>query len=238
MSTPERLPEDSPAAIEVRGLTRRFRGRPALAGLSLTVRPGDICGLVGSNGGGKSTTLRLLAGLLNPDGGEGSVVGHDLCREAHLIRRKVGYLAQHSTLYSTLSVHENLRFRASIFGLRRPASVAQQQIRAFGLEEFRSTAVGRLSGGWSRQVQLAAALIHYPRLLLLDEPTVGLDTAARNRMWRALTGLAIEHVAIVLSTHDPVEAGRCSQILLLSDGSVRGRGSPADIFPAGAGLES
>jgi ABC-2 type transport system ATP-binding protein len=231
MSTPEPVQAQSEVAIAVRGLTKRFRDRPAVEGLSLTVRQGDICGLAGANGGGKSTTIRLLAGLLIPDAGEGSILGHDLLRASHLIRASVGYLAQHCTLYSTLSVRENLRFRASIFGLKRPAWIAHEQIRAFGLAEFASTPVGELSGGWLRQVQLAAALIHRPRLLLLDEPTVGLDPAARQSIWRTLTGLAIEGTAIILSTHDLVEAARCSQILLLSHGRVHARGSPLEVLP-------
>ena len=230
MSMPEPVEPQSCGAITVQGLSKRFRGRPAIDGLSLTVKPGDICGLAGANGGGKSTTIRLLAGLMIPDEGEGSILGHDLIRAAHLIRQKVGYLAQHGTLYSTLSVRENLRFRASIFGLRRPACIAHEQLRAFGLADFASVAVGELSGGWLRQVQLAAALIHRPRLLLLDEPTIGLDPAARHAIWRTLSGLAIQGTAIVLSTHDLLEAGRCSQVLLLSHGRVRARGSPVDVL--------
>jgi ABC-2 type transport system ATP-binding protein len=211
MSMPEPVEPQSCGAITVQGLSKRFRGRPAIDGLSLTVKPGDICGLAGANGGGKSTTIRLLAGLMIPDEGEGSILGHDLIRAAHLIRQKVGYLAQHG-------------------GLRRPACIAHEQLRAFGLADFASVAVGELSGGWLRQVQLAAALIHRPRLLLLDEPTVGLDPAARHAIWRTLSGLAIQGTAIVLSTHDLLEAGRCSQVLLLSHGRVRARGSPVEVL--------
>jgi ABC-2 type transport system ATP-binding protein len=217
-------------AIEVRELSKRFRRRVAIEHLALSVRPGDICALAGANGGGKSTTLRMLAGLLAADEGEGFVLGCDLRRARHLIRSRVGYLAQRGTLYSTLSVRENLRFRASLFGLPRPASVAYEQMRSFGLTDFATIAVGRLSGGWLRQVQLAAALIHRPRLLLLDEPTVGLDPAARHAVWRTLTSLAMDDTAIVLCTHDLAEAARCSQVLLLSQGRVRARGSPEDVL--------
>lgn len=229
MSTPERVRADCEFAVAVSGLTKRFRGRSAIESLSLSVKRGDICGLAGANGGGKSTTIRLLAGLLIPDQGDGSILGHNLRRASSLIRQKVGYLAQHCTLYSTLSVHENLRFRASIFGLRQPGRIAHQRIRAFGLDRFSTIPAGQLSGGWLRQAELAATLIHRPQLLLLDEPTVGLDPAARHAIWRTLAGLAMEGVAIVLSTHDLVEAGRCSQILLLSHGRVRARGSPTEV---------
>jgi ABC-2 type transport system ATP-binding protein len=235
MYTPEPVRREAEAAVAVRGLTKRFQRRPAIEDFSLTLAPGEICGLAGANGGGKSSTIRLLAGLLTPDEGGGSVLGHDLLREPHRVRRKVGYLAQHNTLYSALSVRENLRFRASIFGLKRPAWTANEQLRAFGLSEFATIRVGQLSGGWLRQVQLAAALIHRPQLLLLDEPTVGLDPAARHAIWRSLTGLATAGTAIILSTHDLAEAERCSQVLLLSRGRVRAQGSPPQIL---AGIEA
>ena len=230
MYTADPVQTRQPLAIEVRELSKRFRGRAAIAHFALSLRPGEICALAGANGGGKSTTLRMLAGLLAPDEGEGFVLGCDLRRERHLIRRNVGYLAQRDTLYSTLSVLENLRFRASLFGLPRPASVADEQLRYFGTSGFAAVAVGRLSGGWLRQVQLAAALIHRPSLLLLDEPTVGLDPAARHAIWRKLTSLAIDGTAIVLCTHDLAEAARCSQVLLLGHGQVRARGSPEEVL--------
>jgi ABC-2 type transport system ATP-binding protein len=129
-------------------------------------------------------------------------------------------------LYATLSVRENLRFRAAVFGLSDPARAADLQISAAGLTEFAATPLGQLSGGWSKQVELAAAMIHRPRLLLLDEPTAGLDPAARHAIWRTLTALAVRGTAIVLSTHDLVEARRCSHVLLLSNGRIRASGSP------------
>jgi ABC-2 type transport system ATP-binding protein len=233
MYTTEPLPARQPLAIEVRELSKRFQGRAAIEHFTLSVRHGEICGLAGANGGGKSTAMRLLAGLLVPDDGEGLVLGCDLRRARHLIRRKVGYLAQRGTLYSTLSVRENLRFRASLFGLPRPASVADEQMRSFGLNEFAAVAVGRLSGGWLRQVQLAAALIQRPQLLLLDEPTVGLDPAARRAIWRTLISLTLAGTAIVLCTHDLAEAARCSEVLLLNQGRIRARGSPEEVLGTG-----
>jgi ABC-2 type transport system ATP-binding protein len=230
MFTPDSASSGQPLALDIRKLSKRFHGKWAIENLALAVKPGDICGLAGANGGGKSTTMRLLAGLLPPDAGEGSVLGCDLLRASHHIRRKVGYLAQRSTLYATISVLENLRFRASIFGLPGAAGIALKQLRAFGLDEFKSTPVNELSGGWLRQVQLAATLIHRPQLLLLDEPTVGLDPAARHAIWRTLTLLASEGVAIVLCTHDFSEAARCSDILLLSRGQVCARGTPEEVL--------
>lgn len=229
MFMPERSRSAPEYAIAVRGLTKRFGRRLAIDDLTLSVRPGEICGLAGANGGGKSTSLRLLAGLVAPDGGEGTVLGCDLLRAARRVRDRVGYLAQRSVLYPTLSVRENLRFRAAVFGLSDPARAADLQIRAFDLAEFTAVPVGQLSGGWCRQADLAAALIHRPRVLILDEPTAGLDPAARQAIWRRLISLAAQGSAIVLSTHDLNEAQRCEHILLLSDGRIRVSGSPEEV---------
>jgi ABC-2 type transport system ATP-binding protein len=229
MFMPERARSAPEYAIAVRGLSKRFGRRVAIDDLTLSVRPGEICGLAGANGGGKSTSLRLLAGLVAPDRGDGMVLGCDLLRDARRVRHKVGYLAQRSVLYPTLSVRENLRFRAAVFGLSDPARMADLQIGAFGLAEFAAVSVGQLSGGWCRQLDLAAALIHRPRVLLLDEPTAGLDPAARQAIWRRLLSLAAQGTAIVLSTHDLNEAQYCENILLLSDGRIRASGSPCQV---------
>ena len=229
MFTPETARSAPEYAIAVRGLTKRFGRRLAIEDLTLSVKSGEICGLAGANGGGKSTSLRLLAGLIAPDHGEGLVLGCDLLRSARRVRHEVGYLAQRSTLYPTLSVQENLRFRAAVFGSPDPASAADRQIDAFGLAEFTAVSVAQLSGGWCRQVELAATLIHRPRVLLLDEPTAGLDPAARQAIWRRLISLAAQGTAIVLSTHDFVEAQRCARILLLSEGRIRASGSPHEV---------
>jgi len=212
--------------IDVRHLRKCFGRRVAVEDLSLAVAPGEIFGLAGANGGGKSTALRLLAGLLVPDHGTGQVLGRDLLRGARQVRHQVGYLAQRSTLYPTLSVRENLRFRAAIFGVPVPADAAERQIGAFGLGKFAAAAAEELSGGWRRQVDLAAAVIHCPRVLLLDEPTAGLDPAARQAIWRRLMTLSAHGTAMVLATHDLGEAQRCAYIFLLSHGRVRARGSP------------
>jgi ABC-2 type transport system ATP-binding protein len=222
-------PTGLPFAIEARGLTKRFGQRVAIENLTLDVRHGQICGLAGANGGGKSTSLRLLAGLLAPDGGNADVLGYALPDEMGRVRQAVGYLPQRNWLYSALSVRENLRFRAAVFGVKSPLRAADLQIDAFGLSAFASTAVAKLSGGWTRLVELAAVLIHRPRVLLLDEPTAGLDPAARQDIWRRLTSLAAQGAAILLSTHDLAEAQRCAHLILLSEGSVKARGAPQDI---------
>jgi ABC-2 type transport system ATP-binding protein len=230
MFMPEKTAGTPEYAIAVRGLTKRFGRRAAIEDLTLLVRPGEICGLAGANGGGKSTSLRMLAGLIPPDRGEGSVLGCDLVRAARRVRHEVGYLAQRSVLYPTLSVRENLRFRAAVFGSSDPGRSADLQIGAFGLADRAAVSVGQLSGGWCRQVDLAAALIHHPRVLLLDEPTAGLDPAARQAIWRRLISVAAQGATIVLSTHDLNEAQHCQHILLLSDGRIRANGSPHEVI--------
>ncbi len=218
-----------PYAIEVRGLTKHFGQHVAIEDLSMRVRYGQIQGLAGANGGGKSTSLRLLSGLLAPDSGTAHVLDYTLPREMARVRQAVGYLPQRNWLYSALSVRENLRFRAAVFGLKSPLRVAERQIEAFGLDAHASKSVARLSGGWTRLVELAAVLIHQPRVLLLDEPTAGLDPAARQVIWRRLVSLAAQGTAIVLSTHDLAEAQRCSQLILLSEGRIKAQGAPHEI---------
>ncbi|HEY2403742.1 MAG TPA: ABC transporter ATP-binding protein [Steroidobacteraceae bacterium] len=223
---PARSPEH---LLEVRSLTKRYGPRDALTGLSLSVDPGEIVGLVGSNGSGKTTSLRILSGLLRPDAGAGVVLGFDIMRESDQVRRRVGYLSQRYSLYAGLSVKENLYFRAEAFGVDDAVRAVSAVIDRFALRPFETLPAERLSGGWARQLQLAAALVHAPQLLLLDEPTAGLDAVARQAVWRQITRLASEGTAIVLSTHDLVDASRCSRIAFLSGGTIRISGRPADL---------
>ncbi|MBS0417726.1 MAG: ABC transporter ATP-binding protein [Proteobacteria bacterium] len=220
---------DGPYAIEVRALTKRFGQRVAIEDLCMHVRHGQIQGLAGANGGGKSTSLRVLSGLLEPDSGTAHVLGYELPSQEARVRRSIGYLPQRNWLYAALSVRENLVFRATVFGLKSPSRVAEQQIEAFGLNAYASNAVATLSGGRTRLVELAAVLIHQPRVLLLDEPTAGLDPAARQVIWRRLASLAAQGAAIVLSTHDLAEAQFCSHLILMSEGRTEVQGAPHEI---------
>jgi ABC-type multidrug transport system ATPase subunit len=222
--------------IDVQNLAKHFGARTALQDLSLRVRAGEVQGLVGANGGGKTTTLRILGGLLKPDAGRGTVASCDLLRAARDIRRNVGYLSQRFALYPTLSVRENLRFRAAVFGVTAPRGAADAAIEEFALQGFARTPSGELSGGYARLLQLAATLLHRPRLLLLDEPTAGLDAWARQEVWRRITALAAGGAAVVVSTHDLADAERCSTIILLSDGEVRAQGSPRAITDSSGAL--
>jgi ABC-2 type transport system ATP-binding protein len=197
--------------------------------LSLCLRAGEVIGLVGPNGSGKTTTLRMLAGILKPDEGHGQILGFDLVKEAAEIRERVGYMSQALSLYADLSVFENLRFRAQVYGLSSPRAAAEAAIVNFELAKFARTAAGRLSGGWARRLQLAAALIHSPRLVFLDEPTAGLDAVARRDVWRRIGSLAAAGAEVIVSTHDLAEAERCSYAALLSQGKIVAAGTPEQI---------
>lgn len=222
--------------LQVRGLTRRFGPRLAVDGSGLRLAPGDLHALVGPNGAGKTTVLRLVAGLLPCDGVEGRVLGLNLRREARRVAAAVGYVSQRTALHAELTVAETLAFRAEVFGLEHPRRRCAELIALGGLQRYAGTRVGRLSGGWARRVQLAAALVHAPRLLLLDEPAAGLDHAAQGSLWRAVAELAQNGVAVLVNTHDPAEAERCSGVTVLAGGRVAARGAPAELAAA-LGLE-
>jgi ABC-2 type transport system ATP-binding protein len=215
--------------VAVDDVAKRYAHRVALEQLTLALWPGDVCGLVGANGSGKTTTLRILAGLLTPDQGHGHVLGYDLVRDARKIRPHVGYMSQRFSLYADLSVFENLRFRAAVYGVDQPRAAAEAVINDFELTTCRRSPVKQLSGGWGRRLQLAAAVIHAPRLLLLDEPTAGLDALARQEVWQRLGRLAAQGVGVIVSTHDLAEAEQCSHIACLSDGRAVAVGTPAQV---------
>ena len=221
-------PGTASAAVKVAGLTKRFGVRTALAGLTLSVGAGEIVGLLGANGGGKTTTLRILAGLLAPDGGCGTVLGYDLGRERTAIRGRVGYLAQGFSLYASLSVRENLRFRADVFALPDSRDAVAAVVNAFGLESVEKLTLQQLSAGRVRLVQLAAAVVHAPPLVLLDEPTAGMDAVVRESVWRQIARLAGRGTAVVLSTHDLADASRCGKIVWLNEGISRHCGAPSE----------
>jgi ABC-2 type transport system ATP-binding protein len=227
--------------VGVRDVTKRYGHWVAVEDLSLTVRAGEVFGLVGANGGGKTTALRILAGILKPDRGHGQVLGRDLVREAGEIRKHIGYMSQRLSLYTDLTVHQNLRFRAEVYGLQQPGAAAVAVMREFELEPFARSRARQLSGGWARRLQLAAALIHSPRLIFLDEPTAGLDAASKHEVWRRIEHLAALGAGVIVSSHDLAEAERCSRAALLSEGRIVAVGTPDEIArsaPASAFLLS
>jgi ABC-2 type transport system ATP-binding protein len=227
--------------VAVRDVAKRYGHRIAVESLDLNLCAGEVFGLVGANGGGKTTTLRIFAGILKPDRGRGHVLGLNLSNEASEIRKHVGYMSQRLSLYSDLTVYQNLRFRADVYGVQNPGVTVANTIRDFELEPFARTRARQLSGGWARRLQLAAAIIHSPRLIFLDEPTAGLDAASRHEVWRRIERMAARGAGVIVSSHDLAEAERCSRAALLSEGRVVATGTPDEIArdaPAAAFLLS
>jgi ABC-2 type transport system ATP-binding protein len=215
--------------VAVYDISKRYGGMTAVAGVTLALWSGEICGFIGANGAGKTTILRMLAGILKPDGGGGHVLGFDVRRDAPEIRERVGYMSQRLSLYAELSVFENRRFRAEVYGLKNPRAEVEAAISEFGLGPWTRSPAGSLSGGWARRLQLAASLLHSPRLLLLDEPTAGLDAAARQEVWRCVEALAGTGAGVIVCTHDLAEAERCSHAAFFANGQVVAKGAPAEI---------
>jgi len=214
--------------VEVAGVGKAYNGRTVVAGVTLTVRRGDIVGLVGANGGGKTTTLRILAGLLRADAGAGRVLGGDLSAVTPARRGATGYMGQRLALHADLSVAENLRFHAAVHGLGREA--VAQAVARHGLASVGDTRFGELSGGWARRVQFAATVLHAPPLMLLDEPTAGLDVVTRRHIWGWLGDFAAAGHGIVISTHDLQEAERWPSILLYERGRASQQTTPSALI--------
>jgi ABC-2 type transport system ATP-binding protein len=219
-------------AIDVRGLTKRYGGRAVVDDLSIRVPRGRICGFVGPNGSGKTTTIRMLCGLLTPDAGEGTCLGFDIRREAPRIKLRVGYMTQRFGLYEDLSIEENLRFVARVYGLPNVKAAAAAALDRLGLAERRRQLAGTLSGGWKQRLALAACLLHEPQLLLLDEPTAGVDPKARRDFWAHIHELAAAGMTVLVSTHYMDEAERCHQIAYISLGRLLAAGTAEEILRA------
>jgi ABC-2 type transport system ATP-binding protein len=219
-------------AIDVRGLTKRFGARTAVDGLTIQLARGRICGFLGPNGSGKTTTIRMLCGLLTPDAGEGTCLGYDIRRESRRIKLRVGYMTQRFGLYDDLTIEENLRFVARVYGMPRVKEAAAQAIERLGLTDRRTQLAGTLSGGWKQRMALAACLLHEPQLLLLDEPTAGVDPKARRDFWAQIHQLAAEGMTVLVSTHYMDEAERCHQIAYISFGKLLVAGTGDEILRA------
>jgi ABC-2 type transport system ATP-binding protein len=217
--------------VEARGLSRRFGSLMAVRDVSLTVYRGEIFGVLGPNGAGKSTTIRMLCGILDPTSGTGRVVGHELPREAEQIKSRIGYMTQRFSLYEDLTVLENLRFYAGIYGVPRSERRARldETIARAGLEARRHQLAGTLSGGWKQRVALASATIHRPPLLFLDEPTAGVDPVSRRDFWEQIHLVAAEGTTVLMTTHYMDEAERCHRLCFIFRGSVLDTGTPEEI---------
>ncbi|WP_020677486.1 ABC transporter ATP-binding protein [Geopsychrobacter electrodiphilus] len=221
--------------IDVRGLTKSFGGKVVVNQLSLRVERGEIYGFLGPNGSGKTTLIRMLCGLLRPDAGTGVCLGHDLHTDAEQIKPKIGYMSQHFSLYEDLSVRENLDFMARVYGVARRKQVVNELIEQMGLGTYTHQLAGTLSGGWKQRLALSCCLLHQPELLLLDEPTAGVDPKARRDFWDDIYQLAANGISTLISTHYMDEAERCHRLAYLAYGDLLAAGTAEEIV-AGAGL--
>ena len=225
------VPADTGPVIETDKISRRFGDLVAVRDVSLTVRRGEIFGVLGPNGAGKSTTIRMLCGILDPTSGGGRVVGFDIRTQAEKIKERIGYMTQRFSLYEDLTVEENLRFYAGIYGVSRAGRRArvEQVLQATGLGKRRKQLAGTLSGGWKQRVALASATIHEPPLLFLDEPTAGVDPVSRREFWDQIHRLAAEGTTVLLTTHYMDEAERCHRLAFIFSGTLLDTGTPEEI---------
>jgi ABC-2 type transport system ATP-binding protein len=221
--------------IDVVGLTKSFNGRKVVRDLSMRVKRGTIYGFLGPNGSGKTTTIRMLCGLLTPDAGHGTCLGYDILTQSDEIKRHVGYMTQRFSLYEDLSVRENLEFVGRIYGLPDPRGAAMAMIRRLGLDGREEQIAGTLSGGWKQRLSLGACTLPAPRLLLLDEPTAGVDPKARRDFWGELHALAADGLTVLVSTHYMDEAERCHEIAYIAFGDLLAHGTVDEVV-ADSGL--
>lgn len=219
----------SEAAISVTDLSKHFGDRTVVNGISLSVRKGEIMGFLGPNGSGKTTTIRMMCGLLEPSGGEGQVLGLDIRKDRRAIKRRVGYMTQRFSFYEDLTIRENLSFVAGLYGMRPARWIVQDTLEDLGLGSRRNQLAGSLSGGWKQRLALAACIMHKPDLLMLDEPTAGVDPKARRDFWDEIHRLADGGLTVLVSTHYMDEAERCHRIAYISYGNLIARGTVPEV---------
>lgn len=224
-------------AIDVKGLNKSFHGRHVVQDVALQVKPGEIFGFLGPNGSGKTTSIRMMCGLLTPDSGSGTCLGYDIIREALLIKRQVGYMTQKFSYWDDLTIRENLDFIARIYGMKNRREAVDRALENLGLTARAHQLTGTLSGGWKQRLALAACLLHEPRLLLLDEPTAGVDPTARRDFWEELHRLAALGISVLVSTHYMDEAERCHKLAYIAYGKLLAQGTGAEII-ASQGLST
>lgn len=215
--------------IEVKNLTKRFGAKVVVDQLSIQVRKGEIYGFLGPNGSGKTTSIRMMCGLLTPDSGSGQTLGLDIVSQAAQIKREVGYMTQRFGLYSDLSIRENLDFIARVYGMDKRKQRVGAALEQLGLVARQQQLAGSLSGGWKQRLALAAALLHEPKLLLLDEPTAGVDPQARRDFWEQIHYLAAVGITILVSTHYMDEAERCHRLGYIAYGRLLATGTPQSL---------
>lgn len=221
--------------VDVDRINKHFGSKHVVKDLSLQVRRGEIFGFLGPNGSGKTTSIRMMCGLLTPDSGHGTCMGFDIIKQSDQIKRRVGYMTQKFSYWDDLSIRENLDFVARIYGMKQRNEVVDQSLEKLGLSSRAKQLAGSLSGGWKQRLALAASMLHQPELLLLDEPTAGVDPAARRDFWEELHRLAAEGISVLVSTHYMDEAERCHKLAYLAYGKLLVQGTAAEVV-AGQGL--
>jgi ABC-2 type transport system ATP-binding protein len=215
--------------IDVRGLNKHFGAKHVVRDLSLQVRRGEIYGFLGPNGSGKTTSIRMLCGLLTPDSGSGTCLGHDVIRETAAIKREVGYMTQRFSLWEDLTIRENLDFISRMYNMADRRQAVDHAIERLGLGTRQDQLAGELSGGWKQRLSLAACMLHHPKLLLLDEPTAGVDPKARRDFWDEIHALAAEGITALVSTHYMDEAERCHRLAYIADGELLACGTAIEV---------
>jgi len=220
-------------AIDVRGVTKKFGVRTVVNDIAMQVRPGEIYGFLGPNGSGKTTFLRMLCGLLKPDAGTGNCLGLDFRRESAEIKKRVGYMTQKFSFYEDLTIEENLDFIARLYLMPQRKAAVEKSLARLGMTERRQQLAGTLSGGWKQRLALAACLIHDPQLLLLDEPTAGVDPKARRDFWEEIHKLAAEGLTFLITTHYMDEASRCNRLAYIAYGNLLAHGTVDEVVKAG-----
>lgn len=226
------MSETAEPVIEVSGLTKSFGSRRVVDDIALEVKRGQIVGFLGPNGSGKTTTIRLICGLLTPDAGQGRVLGFDVLRQSREIKRETGYMTQRFSFYEDLTIRENLAFVARLYGLRPVTRIVADTLADLGLTSRQHQLAGSLSGGWKQRLALAACLMHDPQLLLLDEPTAGVDPKARREFWDEIHARSAAGLTVLVSTHYMDEAERCHRIAYISYGRMLTSGTVKEVVAA------
>jgi ABC-2 type transport system ATP-binding protein len=226
-------PPSSELVIDVAGVTKRFGEKTVVNAIDLQVRRGEIYGFLGPNGSGKTTFIRMLCGLLTPDAGRGTCLGYDVLTQQAEIKRHVGYMTQRFSYYEDLSIRENLDFIARIYAVPSRTDAVQGSLERLGLQNRSHQLAGQLSGGWKQRLALAACLIHSPQLLLLDEPTAGVDPKARRDFWDEIHRLAADGLTVLITTHYMDEAERCDRLAYIAYGNLLARGTVAEVIATG-----
>jgi len=215
--------------IDVQNLNKSYKNKHVVKNVSLRVKRGEIFGFLGPNGSGKTTTIRMLCGLLTPDSGSGQCLGYDILTQAELIKLRVGYMTQKFSFYEDLSIRENLEFVAQIYNMSKPKQRVAAMIERMGFKQRQNQLTGTLSGGWKQRVALAACLLHEPQLLLLDEPTAGVDPKARRIFWDEIHELREQGITTLVSTHYMDEAERCTQLAYIAYGDLLVHGTTQEV---------